>query len=897
MTHTDQNWDQAIESLTQKIEASSIIGPEVFLERAAAYEKREQYDAALNDARTAISIDRQNKAAIETIQRILKASVQKTSADSASPVLLLSRSCVREDDLESVTNPQSPQYRERFASVQRLAMLTSDEDVAKRLVKDGGIDVLIPTFFRERELLGEKAAPSIQAGLLKVLLNLSSISEHGPIMLSFFTSDNIAVFTGSKVVATVHMACDVLAQVVLNSIPSLTSASLADSAVAIVKRLCYFLQPEFDESLRVAGVNGIMKAIGNSDLAWLFVQAKEFESVLQLVDSPGIRLPSLVPVALGRFIELIDSSKHSAVQANLQKYITAWLDSGKLADRTRGLRVLSALFQANSSFGSTVFHSSGVIEQILDCLEFETQSEAIQIAALHVLVDACNEKSCRGMIATNFARHVQQLSSHPNQEIQITAAAISIKLSLGEKGVEASPSQLDHQARLLMSSFVDVACPAVTKSNALEALAYLSLYPPVKEAVCNSTEFLKRLFDFIKSEDRFNQYGAVTVLVNLSNYRKRLSEEEEQVMKLKKMSGEPQGVLNNESPLDDDPRVEKRCATLVKAGAITALVTLSGSPSPSVRDSVCQALLNLAVDKRNRGFMVQQGAVKALMALTSTASPDGIAVASQALAKIAITTDPNLAFKGQRAVELVRPLINLCKGDNELRQFEALMALTNLASMGGDVLDRIVEVKGIRDIQHLQFSDHELVRRAATEALCNAICHPAVFESYAIPSARESNLKVMVALSDVPDFETRRAASGALAILSSDSRVVDYFITEPSGRPLEVLAALIDDDPDTESSADADADADTNADTNADAGTPYRLSESERGELQHRAIECLRNCAKSGRAAVVKMLETGVVPKIIKLLKLENPAVVEATVETLMVLKSEAAKLKGGVDI
>ena len=63
-------------------------------------------------------------------------------------------------------------------------------------------------------------------------------------------------------------------------------------------------------------------------------------------------------------------------------------------------------------------------------------------------------------------------------------------------------------------------------------------------------------------------------------------------------------------------------------------------------------------------------------------SDDGKAHASQALAKIAISTNPEIAFPGERAVEVVRPLVQLlhpnCTG---LMNYEALLALTNLGSM------------------------------------------------------------------------------------------------------------------------------------------------------------------------------------------------------------------------
>ena len=59
--------------------------------------------------------------------------------------------------------------------------------------------------------------------------------------------------------------------------------------------------------------------------------------------------------------------------------------------------------------------------------------------------------------------------------------------------------------------------------------------------------------------------------------------------------------------------------------------------------------------------------------------------------------------------------------------FEALLGLTNLASVDDATKNRITSEKGgVRALEYLQFSDHELVRRAATECMTNLLPHPKV---------------------------------------------------------------------------------------------------------------------------------------------------------------------------
>lgn len=69
----------------------------------------------------------------------------------------------------------------------------------------------------------------------------------------------------------------------------------------------------------------------------------------------------------------------------------------------------------------------------------------------------------------------------------------------------------------------------------------------------------------------------------------------------------------------------------------------------------------------------------------------------------------------------------------------------------------------------LQFSDHELVRRAATEALCNLLPHPKMIDHLKVVD----NLKLWAAFSQlgVEDPPTAAAALGCLAMAVRDPEV------------------------------------------------------------------------------------------------------------------------------
>lgn len=71
-------------------------------------------------------------------------------------------------------------------------------------------------------------------------------------------------------------------------------------------------------------------------------------------------------------------------------------------------------------------------------------------------------------------------------------------------------------------------------------------------------------------------------------------------------------------------------------------------------------------------------------------------------------------------LEIVRPLLKLLNAENTaFENFEALLALTNLAGVGESVRKRILKEDGFAHIEHYMYEEHQMLRRAATECMCN----------------------------------------------------------------------------------------------------------------------------------------------------------------------------------
>ncbi|KAI8803798.1 armadillo-type protein [Cladochytrium replicatum] len=859
MDSQKQNVDleKTIEELTEALR-SSIVDPLKLVERAQAYESQKQFDKAFADVRAALQIDPQNETATKAMQRLLVHAAEEVSRRGITDVkALLVQACVETEKSEGADATASD--RQRFEAAQKLAVLSKEDGAAVRVGADGGNQLVLPAFVRLRQRNEEQPAPSLQVALLRIVANLSAVKEYGPALLRHVTASNIDAIIGGKTdVPSAILACEVLGTILMNSAAELLKEeSLRRSAVAVIDGLVSRVVSigKWGDTVQTAAMNAIIKSICDRTSAIAFLNSPQFKRLLGIVETRS-NVSQLVPIALARILEPIDDKLDGdKVKALLHQTIATWLEADSKSQKTKGLLSLSALFQARRDFGTYILMKDGVLESIMEIVEFEP--EMVQLATVEVLSSACLEKECRNVVAARCVPYLQSLVNHINPSLKSVAASTLVKIMIENKDLQQGLLRND---TALMSSFVttikDSKASTETKLNSLESLTYLSVHASIKEKIANDNELLGSLVKLgreAEAVDRQIQFTVSSILNNITAYRKRLSEEEEQLKKLREVAGEGKA---SEDKRDDDPAVEKRGAVVLRSGGVMALVNIGKKTgSVNVRDMVSSALLNVATDKRSRGTMIQQGTVKLLITLSSESSTEGCQMAAQALAKIAITTDPNVAFKSPLASELVRPLVLLCNSENELRQFEGLMALTNLASMQeSDVCTRIVQAKGVRAMENLQLSDNPLVQRAATEALCNMMVDPNVFEMY---EKSPNRIRIMVALSDAEDAGTRRAASGALAMLSFSPAASKLIADDERG--IEVVISLV--------------------------------KESDSMELVHRGVEILKNLAAAGTEVAKKLENTEAVAVLKALMFSDYEEVVEGAVTALKHLQDAGIEI------
>mmetsp|Transcript_1706 Transcript_1706/g.3711 ORF Transcript_1706/g.3711 Transcript_1706/m.3711 type:complete len:1053 (-) Transcript_1706:124-3282(-) len=251
--------------------------------------------------------------------------------------------------------------------------------------------------------------------------------------------------------------------------------------------------------------------------------------------------------------------------------------------------------------------------------------------------------------------------------------------------------------------------------------------------------------------------------------REMTMEQYDEMQKLGK-TAEEQDVLDAQQDPDTPAACHERIRKMAAANVPRAMISLMEGASEQTLGQIILGFCRMADEISVRGLMIQQGVLSALVKIEKIDTPtdtDGLKKvtrnARHCIGKLLISTNPALLTSAQR-LGAIKPLIQLLRdtASNDLQKFEVLLSITNLASSGEDALDRIVSEKGIPTLHFCMFSQHEMVRRAATEAMSNLIQHQKMIDHL----LADNNLKLWLnfAADYEEHYECARAAAGCLAM-------------------------------------------------------------------------------------------------------------------------------------
>lgn len=335
--------------------------------------------------------------------------------------------------------------------------------------------------------------------------------------------------------------------------------------------------------------------------------------------------------------------------------------------------------------------------------------------------------------------------------------------------------------------------PERSRNNSVEGLAYASIRPGVKQDLAKNKDFLKSLVVALEGAPPKSPltYGALSIFANLTRFQPVQTEEQKKMEQLKAYANAV-GKLAPD-PLNSDEKVRERCKAVFEAGVTPVLVTHSKNGSTASLSLIITIINSLSMLQSIRGQLAQQGAVRLLLEAWSAppaSKSQTKRTAAQALARILISTNPSHVFGGTRPIPqaaAIRPLASIIAPDPDadtrdlLPTFEALMALTNLASTDDETRQAIVR-QAWPDIEDQLLSRNTMVTKAAVELICNLVQCVDAMALYADGSTKSKDrLHILLALADAEDEGTRSGAGGALATLTGIDEVVSAILERERG--------------------------------------------------------------------------------------------------------------------
>merc|ERR1719367_2784903 len=378
--------------------------------------------------------------------------------------------------------------------------------------------------------------------------------------------------------------------------------------------------------------------------------------------------------------QMYDDAMRNAICDVTDKWVTEKLSQPSTESCVRAVVGITTLLNGCPELGQGQISKDGVLNMMLTMAK--TDDYVQQLAAVEAIIAAIQKKKDSNSIVNSGVDILKQLYQSKNDHIKVRALVGMCKLgaSSGHDAslrpfADGSTTKLAEACRRFL---VNPGKDRDLRKWAAEGLSFLSLDADVKEKLVDDEAAIKALIELAKEGKQDCMYGIITLLVNLTN-----SYEKQEIMpEMIELAKFAKHHIPQEHELDDPDFVDKRVFTLANSGITYALVALSKTESKNIKELISRVLNAICKNPELRGLVVQQGGSKALCSMALDGNEKGMRQASQALARIGITQDPSIAFPGQRAVDIVRPICQLLNVEYDgLENFEALVCLGNLASL------------------------------------------------------------------------------------------------------------------------------------------------------------------------------------------------------------------------
>ncbi|XP_045468199.1 protein unc-45 homolog B [Harmonia axyridis] len=753
--------------------------PKALYRRCQALEKLERFEEAYRDATQIFKDDPNNKAIQPNLERLYRIVQERERKNAQTTTKLESMSKIAFEFTENIDKRETAMKnllvlaREGAGStlmvkstviqqIKRLLKVEKNEEIRLTAIRVIGElfkhssektkkvlhELGLPWFLDMLDSKTKEQVDAIQYCLQAILNSLSGMKN---------VSDSKP---DKELIKTYEEDLNLILTFFINNLTNrLISGIARDAIIELLIRNVHYTA--LDWALQLVEQGGVERLLQcTSEL-----EEFKYESSMNITHSTS----TVAAMCLQRIYENMyyDKAKEKFM-GKIEDYVKEKLLSPDMESKVRVVATITSLLRGPLDVGNAIVGKEGIMQMIL--VMANTEDVLQQKVACECIIAAASRADKAKAIIAQGVDILKKLYTSKDDGVRLRALVGLCKLG-SSAGTDASMRPFAEGSNIKLAE----ACRRFMlkpgkdlsfRKWATEGLAYLTLDAEVKEKLIEDKACICAMIELARTGDESCLYGVITTLMNLLN----AYEEQEVLPEMVELAKFAKQHIPEKHELDDPDFITKRVIILGKLGVTSALVALSKTESENSRESISRVFNALCSEQELRGIVVAQGGVKALISLASKGTEKGKVQACQALARIGITMDPEVAFPGQRCLEVIRPLIHLLHPDRKgLENFEGLMAICNLAQVSESVRQKILKEGGLSRIDHYLFEDHEYLCRAATQCMTNMAMSPDVVKIYEGPNDRT---KMMVSLAMDEDLDTSMAASGCLAILTGSSNII-----------------------------------------------------------------------------------------------------------------------------
>lgn len=817
--------------------------PKALFRRSQALEQLERFEEAYRDARQVLLVDPSNKAIQSTLERLHQI-VQERVKQHA-------QTSTKVENMNKIAFDITGDREKRETAMNNLLVLSRSKAGAEIIMKFGVVHQIKKLLKVEKNkeiyiagvrTIGELCKDDVErvqavlrdVGIPWFLEILDSDDEvqvnaaqycMQTILNTFSGMDNKPESKPKKELCEKYKSeIDTLLSCLVCSINNrIITGKARDAVIELVTRNIHWTTLNWAERLiEIGGINRLMEVCSE-------LEEYKYESAMNI--SPSSR--TIASVCLARIYDnMYYDAARERFMNGINEYVKDKLLTPDIESKVRVTVAITALLSGPLEVGNAVFGREGIMEMIL--VMANTDDDLQQKVACECIISAASKADKAKAIISQGVDILKNLYKSNNPSIKVRALVGLCKLG-SSGGNDASIKPFAEGSTLKLAEacrryLIHPGKDTDLRKWAAEGLSYLTLDAEVKEKLVEDKVALKALVELAKSGDQSVLYGVVTTLVNLCN----VYEKQELVPEMVELAKFAKHHIPEEHEFDDPDFVAKRIIILGQEHVTSALVSLAKTESHNSRELISRVFNALCSEQELRGVVVSEGGTKVLLNLSLEGTDKGKRHAAQALSRIAITMNPEVAFPGQRMLEVIRPIINLLHPDcSGLENFEALMALCNIAHMSETARLRIIKDGGLPQIENYIYEDHTMLKRAATQAITNLVISPDVLKLF---EGQNDRCKYILLLCGEEDLDTQMAAAGCLAILTSSSKKCceKIFTIDTWLEYLHIILA------------------------------------NENTDLQYRGVCVVRNLIESGKSVAEKLIQTDVMEILMALTKLEG---------------------------